>query len=138
MISSMPQPFSLAQSHIVAFVNISNVAAARSFYGGTLGLKLVSEELPFALVFDANGIMLRLSITPEFTPASGTVLGWRVADIAATVQSMSQAGIRFERWAFLTQDDAGIWTAPTGARVAWFKDPDGNLLSVSEHPEAAS
>jgi predicted enzyme related to lactoylglutathione lyase len=132
----MPQPFRLAESEIVAFVPITNVSAAKSFYGGTLALKLLSEELPFALVFDANGIMLRLALTPEHSPSPGTVLGWRVSDITTAVQGLAEAGIRFERYGFLTQDDAGIWTSPTGARVAWFKDPDGNVLSLSQHPEA--
>jgi catechol 2,3-dioxygenase-like lactoylglutathione lyase family enzyme len=133
----MPQPFTLAKSDIVGFIPISNVSAAKDFYGGTLGLTLLSEELPFALVFDANGILLRLAITPEHAPVRGTVLGWRVSDIAAAVEGLAQAGIRFERYDFLTQDEAGIWTTPTNARVAWFRDPDGNLLSISEHPEAA-
>jgi catechol 2,3-dioxygenase-like lactoylglutathione lyase family enzyme len=135
--SSMPQPFTLAKSDIIGFVPISNVSAAKEFYGGTLGLQLLSEELPFALVFDANGIMVRLAITPDHAPSRGTVLGWRVPDIAAAVEGLSLAGIRFERYEFLTQDEAGIWMTPTKARVAWFQDPDGNLLSVSEHPEAA-
>lgn len=126
----------LAKSDIVGFIPICNVSAAKEFYGGTLGLTLLSEELPLALVFDANGIMLRLAITPEHAPSRGTVLGWRVPDIAAAVEGLSRAGIRFERYDFLTQDEAGIWTTPTNARVAWFRDPDGNLLSVSEHPEA--
>jgi catechol 2,3-dioxygenase-like lactoylglutathione lyase family enzyme len=133
----MPQPFTLAKADIVGFVPISNVNAAKDFYGGTLGLKLVSEELPFALVFDANGIILRLAITSEYAPSRGTVLGWRVPNIVVAVEGLSVAAIRFERYDFLPQDEAGIWTTPTKARVAWFKDPDGNLLSVSEHPEAA-
>jgi catechol 2,3-dioxygenase-like lactoylglutathione lyase family enzyme len=132
----MPQPFSVATSDIVAFVPIANASAAKDFYGGTLGLKLLSEELPFALVFDANGILLRLAITPKHSPSPGTVLGWQVSDITAAVQGLAEAGIRFERYGFLTQDDAGIWTSPTEARVAWFKDPDGNVLSISQHPEA--
>jgi catechol 2,3-dioxygenase-like lactoylglutathione lyase family enzyme len=73
--SSMPQTFTLAKSDIVGFVPISNVSAAKDFYGGMLGLELVSEELPFALVFDANGIILRLAITSEYAPSRGTVLG---------------------------------------------------------------
>jgi catechol 2,3-dioxygenase-like lactoylglutathione lyase family enzyme len=133
----MPQSFRLASMDVVAFVPISNVNAAKEFYGGTLGLKLLHEELPFALVFDANGILLRLAITPEHKPARGTVLGWRVPDIEAAVKGLAQAGIRFERYEFLQQNEAGIWTTPTGARVAWFQDPEGNLLSISEHPELA-
>jgi catechol 2,3-dioxygenase-like lactoylglutathione lyase family enzyme len=126
----------LSQYNIVGFVTIVDVERAKSFYGKTLGLRLVSEEAPFALVFDANGIMLRLAIGKELPPASGTVLGWQVPDIEAVVKDLAAAGVTFERYGFLEQDASGIWTSPTGARVAWFKDPDGNTLSLSEHPEA--
>ena len=71
----------------------------------------------------------------ELPPAHGTVLGWQVPEIAATVKDLTQAGVRFERFEGMAQDELGIWTSPTGAKVAWFKDPDGNILSVSEHPE---
>jgi catechol 2,3-dioxygenase-like lactoylglutathione lyase family enzyme len=125
----------LSEYNIIGFVTIVDVNRAKSFYGDTLGLRLVSEEPPFALVFDANGIMLRLGMGKELPPASGTVLGWQVPDIDSVVQSLKTAGVRFERYEFLKQDDSGVWTSPTGARVAWFKDPDGNTLSVSEHPE---
>ena len=116
-------------------MTIVDVARAKEFYRDTLGLRLVSEEPPFALVFDANGIMLRLGMGKERAPVPGTVLGWQVPDMAAAVADLTQAGIRFERYDFLKQDESGVWTAPTGARVAWFKDPDGNTLSISEHPE---
>ena len=116
-------------------MTIVDVARAKEFYRDTLGLRLVSEEPPFALVFDANGIMLRLGMGKERAPVQGTVLGWQVPDMAVAVADLTQAGIRFERYDFMKQDELGVWTAPTGARVAWFKDPDGNLLSISEHPE---
>jgi catechol 2,3-dioxygenase-like lactoylglutathione lyase family enzyme len=125
----------LNEYNIIGFVTIVNVNRAKSFYGDTLGLRLVSEEPPFALIFDANGIMLRLGMGKELPPASGTVLGWQVPDIEFVVQNLKTAGVQFERYDFLRQDDSGVWTSPTGARVAWFKDPDGNTLSVSEHPE---
>ncbi|MGA7524909.1 MAG: VOC family protein [Acidobacteriaceae bacterium] len=125
----------LSGYNIIGFVTIVDVNRAKSFYGETLGLRLVSEEPPFALVFDANGIMLRLGMGKELPPASGTVLGWQVSQIDAVVRDLESAGVRFERYDFLKQDSSGIWTSPTGARVAWFKDPDGNTLSVSEHPE---
>ncbi|HTS64409.1 MAG TPA: VOC family protein [Candidatus Acidoferrales bacterium] len=131
----MPQLTRLGKYKIVAFANIVDVERAKAFYRDTLGLRLVAEEPPFALVFDANGIMLRLGMAKELPPAHGTVLGWQVPDIRSAVQEMAQAGIRFERFGRLEQDDMGVWTAPTGARVAWFKDPDGNILSLSEHPE---
>lgn len=125
----------LSKYDIIGFVTIVDINRAKSFYGDVLGLRLVSEEPPFALVFDANGIMLRLALAKQLPPASGTVLGWQVPDIEAVVATLKTAGVQFERYDFLEQDDAGIWTAPSGARVAWFKDPDGNILSVSEHPE---
>jgi hypothetical protein len=87
------------------------------------------------LVFEANGIMLRLGMAKELPPAHGTVLGWQVPEITATVRSLGQAGVHFERYQGMDQDELGIWTSPSGAKVAWFKDPDGNILSVSEHPE---
>jgi catechol 2,3-dioxygenase-like lactoylglutathione lyase family enzyme len=121
--------------NIIAFVTIVDVPRARDFYQKTLGLHLVTEEYPFALVFEANGIMLRLGMAKERPPAHGTVLGWQVPDIAETVNSLGQAGVRFERYEQMKQDERGIWSSPTGAKVAWFKDPDGNTLSISEHPE---
>jgi len=125
----------LGKYKIIAFATIVDVARAKLFYRDTLGLRLVSEEPPFALVFEAHGIMLRLVIAKELPPVQGTVLGWQVPDIAAAVHELEQAGVQFERYAQMKQDELGIWTAPGGAKVAWFKDPDGNILSLSEHPE---
>ena len=125
----------LSHYNIIGFVTIVDVERAKSFYGDTLGLRLLSEEPPFALVFDAHGIMLRLGMAKQLAPAAGTVLGWQVPDIESVVRALAASGVQFERYQFLTQDDSGIWTSPTGARVAWFKDPDGNTLSVSEHPD---
>lgn len=124
----------LSKYKIIGFVTIVDVERAKEFYRDRLGLKLVSEEPPYALVFDANGIMLRLGMGKERSPASGTVLGWQVPDASAAVRELEQAGITFERYEYLTQDAHGIWSAPSGAKVAWFKDPDGNILSISEHP----
>ena len=120
---------------VIGFVTIVDVERAKSFYRDTLGLRLVSEEPPFALVFDANGIMLRLGMGKKLPDNPGTVLGWQVPDIDAAVKGLLAAGVTFERYGFMEQDELGIWDTPTGARVAWFKDPDGNVLSVSEHPE---
>ena len=131
----MAQFTGLGKYNIIGFVSIVDVARAKNFYQNTLGLRLISEEPPFALVFDANGIMLRLGMAKELPPAHGTVLGWQVPEIATTVRSLEQAGVRFERFAGTDQDALGIWTSPTGAKVAWFKDPDGNILSLSELPE---
>jgi catechol 2,3-dioxygenase-like lactoylglutathione lyase family enzyme len=131
----MPDASGLANYDIIGFVTIVDVPRAKQFYRDTLGLRLVSEEPPFALVFEANGIMLRLGMGKELPPARGTVIGWQVPDIVAVVNDLEKAGVRFERYDFVKQDDLGIWTTPTGAKVAWFKDPDGNILSLSEHPE---
>jgi catechol 2,3-dioxygenase-like lactoylglutathione lyase family enzyme len=130
-------PGGLAKYNIIAFVVIVDVERAKAFYRDTLGLRLVSEEPPYAIVFDANGTMLRLVIGREKAPIQGTVLGWQVPDAAVAVRELEQAGVVFERYgfSFMPQDELGIWTTPTGSKVAWFKDPDGNTLSISEHPE---
>ena len=131
----MSQLSGLGNYNIIGFVTIVDVPRAKDFYQNTLGLRLIQEEPPFALVFEANGIMLRLVMAKERPPAHGTVLGWQVPEITATAKSLAQAGVSFERYGGMDQDELGIWTSPTGAKVAWFKDPDGNTLSVSEHPE---
>jgi len=125
----------LAKYNIVAFVTIVHTERARSFYRDTLGLTLIREEPPFALVFDAHGILLRLAIGKEVPKNCGTVLGWRVPDIVAAVEELVRAGVEFERFEGMKQDGLGVWTSPSGARVAWFRDPDGNILGLSELPE---
>ncbi len=125
----------LSNYKIVGFITIVDVPRAKEFYQHTLGLRLVSEEPPYALVFEANGNMLRLGMAKERPPIPGTVLGWQVPDASAAVRDLEQAGVRFERYDHVKQDAQGIWTTPTGAKVAWFKDPDGNILSIAEHPE---
>ena len=123
----------LASERIIGFVPITDAARAKSFYAEKLGLKFVSED-SFAVVFDANGIMLRLTRVAEVKPQPFTILGWQVSDIVATVQRLQAAGVTFERYGeFMQQDELGIWNAPGGSRVAWFNDPDGNTLSVSQH-----
>jgi len=88
----------------------------------------------FALVFDANGIMVRVAkVPPQFTPAQFTILGWQVTGIEKFVAGLEAKGVQFERYGFFEQDKLGIWSAPSGDKVAWFKDPDGNVLSVSQH-----
>ncbi len=122
----------LADKKIVALVPITDAGRAKAFYGDKLGLKFVSED-PFALVFDANGNMLRLTKMKEFTPQPFSILSWEVADIEAGVRELTTAGVVFERYGFFEQDDLGIWTAPDGTKVAWFLDPDGNNLGLVQH-----
>jgi len=105
---------------------------AKAFYGEVLGLRVLSED-GFAVVFDSQGTTLRAAIVQEVVPARYTVLGWDVPDITATVRGLAAAGVVIERYAWLKQDELGIWNAPGGAKVAWFKDLDGNVLSVSQH-----
>jgi catechol 2,3-dioxygenase-like lactoylglutathione lyase family enzyme len=121
----------LGSIDIVAFVPIRDAEKARAFYEGVLGLRFVKDD-GFALVFAANGIMVRAAKMKEFTPAQFTILGWQVTDIENVVRALQQQGVRFEIFGFFKQDELGIWTAPTGDKVAWFKDPDGNILSVSQ------
>jgi catechol 2,3-dioxygenase-like lactoylglutathione lyase family enzyme len=121
----------LGSTKIVAFVPTKDAAKARAFYEGVLGLRFVKDD-GFALVLDANGIMVRVA-KAEFTPAPFTILGWQVTEIDRVVKGLQQKGIKFEKFGFLEQDDLRIWTAPTGDKVAWFTDPDGNVLSLSQH-----
>ena len=129
----MAHPFKLSDHSMIGFVATRDAAQAKEFYRDTLGLRLVSEELPFALVFDLHGIMLRVTVVKDLKPAGYTILGWQVPDIAAGAKALQKAGVRFERYPGMDQDESGIWTSPSGAKVAWFKDPDGNTLSISEH-----
>jgi predicted enzyme related to lactoylglutathione lyase len=121
----------LNTSRIIPFVPTKNPAKAREFYETVLGLKFLRDE-PFALVFDVDGTMLRVTKVQDFSPARHTVLGWEVADINATIAELSKRGVRFERYDGMTQDISGVWASPSGARVAWFKDPDGNVLSLTQ------
>lgn len=123
----------LGSTNIAAFVPTQDAEKARAFYVGVLGLRFVKDD-GFAVVLDANGIMVRVSkVPPPFTPAPFTILGWKVTDIEQMVKGLQDKGVHFEKFGFFEQDQLGIWTAPTGDKVAWFKDPDGNILSVSQH-----
>jgi catechol 2,3-dioxygenase-like lactoylglutathione lyase family enzyme len=121
----------LAGAPFIGFVPTTDLAGARSFYEGRLGLRC-SEENPVACVFDAGGTMLRVTAVPELTPAGFTVGGWRVDDIGAVVKALASAGVAFRRFDGMDQDELGVWTTPSGDKVAWFTDPDGNVLSVTE------
>lgn len=118
---------------VVAFVPTADATKARSFYEGILGLRAVSEDR-FALVLDANGTMLRVTNVQNFNPQQFSILGWDVTDIDEAVSRLNQRGVRFENYSMAGQDELGIWTSPSGARVAWFKDPDGNVLSLTQFP----
>jgi len=121
----------LKRHSIVAFVGTANPARAKDFYARTLGLTMISQD-GFAIVFDAGGTMLRVATVPRVQPAGYTVLGWAVDDIRRAVGDLVRRGVTFRRYDGLEQDEFGIWTAPSRAKVAWFEDPDRNTLSLTE------
>jgi catechol 2,3-dioxygenase-like lactoylglutathione lyase family enzyme len=121
----------LGQFDVMTFAPTTDATRAVEFYRDTLGLPLISQD-GFAAAFDAHGIVLRVTSVPKpLTPQPFTVLGWKVPDIATAVKELGAAGVKFERY-MDSQDELNIWTAPGGAKVAWFKDPDGNILSLTE------
>ena len=122
----------LADKELKAFVPTIKPEEAKIFYKDVLGLKLLSQD-DYALGFEANGILLRVIIVPELKPQPFTVLGWNVGDIASTIKSLNDKKIFCEKYDFLEQDGLGIWISPNGSKVAWFKDPDGNVLSLTEY-----
>lgn len=121
----------LNNASIKAFVPTTKTAEAKLFYKGILGLKLLSED-NYALEFEANGILLRIAIVSELNPHAFTVLGWNVPDISATIKSLNEKGLECKKYDFMEQDGLGVWTSPNGSKVAWFNDPDGNVLSLTE------
>lgn len=121
----------LGSSDVIAFVATPQPERALEFYRDTLGLTFVADD-GFALTFDANGTPLRIAKVARMTPAPATVLGWRVKDIAAAVAGLAGRGVRFERYDGLDQNASGVWRSPGGGKVAWFRDPDGNVLSLTE------
>jgi catechol 2,3-dioxygenase-like lactoylglutathione lyase family enzyme len=120
----------LADQELRAFVPTVKRDEARTFYRDILGLELISED-NFALEFNANGTILRVNMVREFKPQEFTVLGWHVNDLASAIEELNRKGISCEKYDFLQQDHLGIWTSPGGPKVAWFKDPDGNILSLT-------
>src|SRR5277367_981961 len=128
----MTNPSVLATAKAGCFVCVTDRASAKKFYGELLGLPLKHED-DFAIVFDSNGTSLRISPVREFKPQPFTVLGWEVADITTTVKALAAVGIEFVRIPGLTQDGLGIWSPAPGIFVAWFKDPDGNMLILAQH-----
>jgi catechol 2,3-dioxygenase-like lactoylglutathione lyase family enzyme len=121
----------LGSAELVAFVPTTDLDRARFFYEGALGLEFVSRG-PNACVFSANGVPLRVTLVAEVAPAGYTVLGWRVADVAVAAAELQAGGVELLRFDGLEQDHLGVWVSLEGARVAWFKDPDGNTLSVTQ------
>jgi catechol 2,3-dioxygenase-like lactoylglutathione lyase family enzyme len=130
----------LAQAGYIGFIPVRDPAEARRFYGQVLGLPIV-EDTPFAVVVDASGTPLRLTPVPDFVVQPFTIAGWAVPDIASAVAALIDRGVQFNRYDGIEQDELGIWTAPGGDRVAWFGDPDGNVLSLTtfatERPPSA-
>ncbi len=127
----------LAFGKIVGFLLTKDYDKARAFFEGALGFQFVSVD-QYALVMNAGGTTIRISKAPDFTPARSTILGWEVQNIEAVVTWLKNRGITFEKYPFVQDRELGIWTTPTGDKVAWFKDPDGNVLSVSQHHRAPS
>jgi len=121
----------LGAQQLVAFVATRDPNRAKAFYRDTLGLHLVSED-QFALVFDVAGTMLRVTSAQEIAAAEYTVLGWQVPDIVQTAENLQKAHVELKRYGGMQQDERGIWNSPSGAKVAWFKDPDGNTLSITQ------
>jgi catechol 2,3-dioxygenase-like lactoylglutathione lyase family enzyme len=125
----------LRESPLVAFVATTDLERARTFYESVLGLDVLHAD-GFACVVDAHGTTLRVTAVPERAAAAYTVLGWEVVDLDHEVDQLARRGVGFSRYDGMDQDDRAIWTAPDGTRVAWFADPDGNTLSLSEAPDA--
>jgi catechol 2,3-dioxygenase-like lactoylglutathione lyase family enzyme len=125
----------LADSRAVAFLAVADMKKARAFYEGVLGLNIVSDD-EWAVVAEAGGVRIRITKPPQRAKADYTVLGFVVDGITAKMAALKDRGVSFELYPFFgdAQDAEGLWTTPGGDKVAWFRDPDGNLLSLSEHP----
>ena len=121
----------LADAKLIAFAATADACRARDFYCGLLGLTEI-EESEFALVLDANGVELRLQKVAQVVSPAYTSLGWQVASIGEVLRGLRDKGVVAQRYDFLDQDEDGIWQSPSGAAIAWFRDPDGNLLCFGE------
>lgn len=122
----------LDSAKMVGFIPTTNYDQARAFYEGKLGFQFVSLD-QYALVVSVGGHRIRIAKVPNFTPLQGTILGWEVADIVSAAVWLRDRGIPTEKYPFVQDREFGVWTTPNGDRVAWFKDPDGNILSISQH-----
>jgi len=123
----------LSSARMVSFLATKDGAACRAFYAGKLGFAVASDDA-MAMILETNGRSIRVQKLREFTPQTFTVLGWNVSDIESTVTALEHVGIRCERWPEWQQNERGIMDFPDGTRVAWFKDPDGNILSLAQMP----
>jgi catechol 2,3-dioxygenase-like lactoylglutathione lyase family enzyme len=121
-----------APGSLIGFAPITDAERSKRFYADALGLEFIEDD-GFALVFQSGDNMVRLARMPQVTPAQFTILGWQTSQIEADVKALTAKGVLFARYGFLEQDALGIWTAPNGDKVAWFTDPDGNVLSLSQH-----
>ncbi|HUE54626.1 MAG TPA: VOC family protein [Candidatus Udaeobacter sp.] len=127
----------LSSCNLVGFLVTKDYDKARAFFETKLGFQFISLD-QYALAIEAGAHLIRITRIPNFTPARNTVLGWEVQDIEAVVPWLKQRAVVFEKYPFIQDPEIGIWTAPSGDKVAWFKDPDGNVLSVSEHVKSPS
>jgi catechol 2,3-dioxygenase-like lactoylglutathione lyase family enzyme len=121
----------LKSAQVILFLAITDADRSRCFYEDVLGLTFVSDD-PFALVFEIDDRVLRLAKVESMTPAPYTVLGWQVADIYLTVENLVAKGVEFQIFAGMDHDHRAVWNSPSGAKVAWFYDPDGNGLSLTQ------
>ena len=115
----------------ILFLATANAARSRDFYQQVLGLAFVADE-PAALVFQVGHSIFRIQKVGHVQPAPYTAMGWSVSDIRRTVRHLHEAGVVFQRYEGMSQDGDGIWQAPSGALVAWFRDPDGHVLSLTQ------
>lgn len=117
----------------VTFVITAHRTRSKLFYAGVLGLRVLGED-DHAVTFDlGNRTPMRLTTVPDHKPSSHTVLGWHVADIRTAVRDLKAKGAEFQVYDGYGQDGDGVWSSPDGgAKVAWFNDPDGNVLSLTQ------
>lgn len=118
----------IGKAKLLSLIGTARAEEAKVFYRDTLGLKFVVDD-PFAIVFDMDGADLRVSKVPGFMPSAFAVLGFEVKDINAEIDAIVSRGVKMERYTFFQQDERGVWSGPDGTKVAWFKDPDGNIVS---------
>jgi catechol 2,3-dioxygenase-like lactoylglutathione lyase family enzyme len=121
----------LSGARLTAFIASTDLARSEEFYVATLGLAR-QDANPYALVVDGGGTLLRITLVEERAAAEYTVLGWIVEDIAAAVDDLVAKSVTFTVYDGMGQDERGVWRAPDGTQVAWFKDPDGNTLSLQQ------